>query len=527
MLARDATGNGYRGGRNPASLGPMEYKWKALGVVGIGSLMGAIDSTVVVIAFPDIARELSATLAAMVWVIMVYILMGTALVLSLGRLSDLKGRKRLYNIGFLVFVAGSALCGVAQDGLTLVLFRGLQGIGSAMLVANSFAVLSDAFPPNERGRAFGINTIIWGTGSISGIFLGGAILSVASWRWIFWINVPIGLCATLLAFVVLRESVTPDPREGFDFPAAILFTSSLTAFLLGITDGLVDGWASSSALIPLGLFPPLLVGFLLWERYASQDPILPFALFRSWLFSASLLSAVLQGVAIFATNFLLMTYVQVIRGASVLTAAYLLVPLSVTLAIFGPIGGRLSDRYGARVLSTAGLIIQGGALALFSTITAATPYLWIGVYEAILGVGGGLFFPANSSAIMGSVPRGRFGVASGVMMTLRNSSMALSFALALVALTSQLPATLGTTLLGGALTPSFLSQVGLTPQGLTTTFLTGMGTAFRVSAALVGVAAVVSALRGAEHRSEPYVPGRRAVRRAHLTSPVELPPWPP
>ena len=504
----------------------MEYKWKALGVVGVGSLMGAIDGTVVVIAFPQIARDLSANLVAMVWVIMVYILMGTALVLSLGRLSDMKGRKRLYNVGFVVFVVGSALCGVAQSGLELVAFRGLQGIGGAMLVANSFAILSDAFPASERGRAFGINTVIWGTGAISGILLGGAILTVASWRWIFWINVPIGIVATGLAYFVLRESITPNPRDTFDFPAAVLFTGALAAFLLGITDGIVDGWGAVSALVPLAIFPPLLGLFILWERYVSRDPILPFDMFRSWLFSASLSASMLQGIAIFATNFLLMTYVQVIRGVSVLTAAYLLAPLSIALAVVGPIGGRLSDRYGARVLSTVGLLIQAVALILFSTITSSTPFAWIAVYEGILGVGGGLFFPANSSAIMTAVPRSRFGVASGVMMTLRNSSMALSFAIALVALTSQLPSSLGATLLGGAITPTFLAHLGLTPAGLGGTFLDGMRTAFRASALLVVAAAVFSVLRGQEHRSDSYLPRRRTARPA-IVSGFSGPPSPP
>ncbi|MGI0132413.1 MAG: MFS transporter, partial [Thermoplasmata archaeon] len=374
----------------------MHYKWKALSVVSIGSLMGAIDSTVLIIAFPEIARDLAANLVSMVWVIMIYILMGTALILSLGRVADMKGRKRLYNAGFVVFVIGSFLCGLAQSGLELVAFRGLQGIGGAMLLANSFAILSDAFPATERGRAFGINSVVWGSGSIFGIVLGGFILTVASWRWIFWINVPIGIVATLLAFVVLRESVTPNPKDTFDFPAAFLFTAGLAVFLLGITEGILNQWTSAPALVPLLAAVPLLLLFGLWEGKVSRDPILPFALFRRWMFSASLAASVLQGVAIFATNFLLMVYFQGIRGVSVLTAAYLLVPLSVSLGIVGPIGGRLSDRYGARVLSTTGLVIQGTVMFFFATITAATPLWTVAVYEAVLGIGGGMFFPANT-----------------------------------------------------------------------------------------------------------------------------------
>jgi len=479
----------------------MEFKTKVLAVVSVGSLMGAIDSTVLIIAFPDIARDLSATLAEMVWSIMIYTLMGTALVLSLGRISDMKGRKRMYNAGFIVFVVGSALCGLAASGVELVAFRGLQGIGGAMLVANGFALLSDVYPPNERGKAFGAISVVWGTGSVLGIGLGGLILSVASWRWIFWINVPIGIVATALAFVVLRESVVPNPKDTFDLPAAILFTLGLSALLLGITEGILNGWSAAVTVGPLISSVPLLVGFVLWEAYVSRDPILPFDLFRSWLFSASLISAVLQGIALFATNFLLMVYFQGIRGVPVLTAAYLLIPLSVTLSVFGPIGGRLSDRFGARIVSTVGLLIQGGVLLAFSTIVAGTPLWVVAAYEAALGVGGGLFFPANTSAVMGGVPRSRYGVASGVMMTLRNSAMALSFAVALVALTASLPGGTAAAIFGGTFTPGAVSALGVSPSALTNVFLTGMRNVFRLAAALVIAAAVFSVLRGREYRA--------------------------
>ena len=492
----------------------MQYKWRALVVVTLGSLMGAIDGTVLILAFPEIARELSANLVDMVWVIMVYILMGTALVLSLGRLSDLKGRKRLFNVGLLVFTLGSALCGLAASGFELVLFRGVQGIGGAMLVANSFAILSDAFPPNERGRAFGLNTIVWGTGAVSGVLLGGLILTVASWRWIFWINVPIGVLGSVLAYLVLRESVTTNPRETFDFPAAVLFTGGLAALLLGVTEGIVEGWGTWSALLPLGSALPLLVGFVAWEWKVSRDPILPFSMFRSWLFSASLASSILQGIALFATNFLLMVYFQGLEGLPVLTAAYVLAPLSIALAVVGPIGGRLSDRYGARVLSTAGLLLQAVGLLLLSTLSRTTPLVWIAAYEGILGIGAGLFFPANSSAIMGGVPRQRYGVAAGVMMTLRNSSMALSFVLALLALTSGLPAGVGAALLGGAFTPQLVHQLGLTATQLDGSFLNGLHVAFRASALLVLAAAAFSALRGREVRGGEFLPHRRTVRAA-------------
>jgi EmrB/QacA subfamily drug resistance transporter len=491
----------------------VEFKWKVLGVVSVGSLMGAIDSTVLIVAFPSIARDLSASLAEMVWAIMIYTLMGTTLVLSLGRISDMKGRKKMYNAGFVVFVVGSALCALANNGLELVLFRGLQGIGGAMLVANGFAILSDVFPPNERGRAFGMISVVWGVGSVFGIGAGGLILTVADWRWIFWINVPIGIAATALAFLVLRESVVPNPKDTFDLPAAVLFTAGLSAFLLGITEGILNGWTAPITVWPLLGSIPLLVAFVLWEGYYSQDPILPFELFRSWLFSASLMAAVLQGIALFATNFLLMVYFQGIRGVPVLTAAFLLIPLSATLSVFGPLGGRFSDRYGARIVSTVGLLIQAGVLFAFATITPSTSLWVVAGYEAVLGVGGGLFFPANTSAVMSGVPKPRYGVASGVMMTLRNSSMALSFAVALVALTASLPAGTSAAIFGGTFSAQSASHLGYSANQLVSVFVGGMHTVFLVAGTLVAAAAVFSILRGREYRAGETVVGHvRTVR---------------
>jgi EmrB/QacA subfamily drug resistance transporter len=506
----------------------MDYKWKALGVVSIGSLMGAIDSSVLIIAFPAIARDLQASLVSMVWLLMIYILMGTALVLSLGRIADLKGRKRLYNAGFVVFIVGSALCGLAQSGWQLVAFRGVQGIGGAILIANSFAILADAFPINERGRAFGFNSIVWGMGAIFGVVLGGLILSVTTWRWIFWINVPIGVVATFWAAATLRESVIPNPKETFDIPAAVLFTGSLAAFLLGITEGILTSWTDPATLVPVVLGILLLGGFMTWEAKISPDPILPFNLFRDWLFTASLASSVLQGIAIFSANFLLMVYFQGIRGIPILTAAYLLIPLSITLGIVGPLGGRLADHYGARVISTTGLLLQAGALGLFSTISAGTPLSLVAVYEALMGVGGGLFFPANTSAIMSGIPRARYGVGSGVMMTLRNSAMALSFAVGLIALTSQLPHGTSAILFGGSFTPQVLAQLHLSSAQLGNVFLNGMSVAFRVAALFVLFSALFSALRGKERRGPvetkvrtPSV--RTPVRTSHDGSSAEFP----
>jgi len=210
----------------------MQYKWSALSVTSVGALMAAVDSTVVLLALYPIAENLRSDFVTMVWVIIAYLLVNTALVLSLGRLADMYGRKKMYNVGFVVFTIGSALCGLAFTGISLVGFRVIQGAGAALLTANSFAILSEAFPRNEMGKAFGVNSIVWGIGAVLGIVLGGVIITFTSWRLIFLINVPIGIFATIWAHHTLRESAKSSKKESFDLPAALTFTIGLLCVLL-------------------------------------------------------------------------------------------------------------------------------------------------------------------------------------------------------------------------------------------------------------------------------------------------------
>ena len=293
----------------------LEYKWRALSTTSVGALMASVDSTIVLLALFPIATDLHTDFVTVVWVVIAYILMSTALVLSLGRIADMYGRKRMYNTGFVIFTVGSALSGLAPDGISLVIFRAVQGTGAALLVANSYAIVSEAFPPNERGRAFGINSIVWGSGSVLGIVLGGVIIAFTSWRLIFLINVPIGIFGTLWAYRVLKETGEAKGRsvETFDIQAAASFTLALITMLVGITWGLLNGWGDPVTLASLALSPILFVFFIIWEMRYSRQPIVDFGLFRNAFFSYSIISAFLQSVAIFSLNFLLLFYFSVWR----------------------------------------------------------------------------------------------------------------------------------------------------------------------------------------------------------------------
>ena len=484
----------------------MEYKWKAFSVISVGGLMAAIDSTIVLLALLPVARDLKSDYVTIIWVVIAYLLASTALVLSLGRIADIYGRKRMYNVGFVVFTIGSLLSGLAYSGASLVGFRALQGVGAAFLTANSFAILTEAFPPNERGKAFGMNAIVWGSGSILGIVLGGLIITFTTWRVIFLINVPIGIFGTVWAYRALHESKASDFRdESIDIPAAVLFTLSLISLLLGVTWGLLYGWTDSGTLLGLGMAPVIFVGFLVWEAYFSRDPIIPFDFFRDRTFSFSVLSALLQSLALFSVNFLLIFYLEG-RGFSILTAAYLIVPMAAVSAAVGPFAGLLTDRIGARYVASAGLVIQAVVLFLLSQLAVGTPLMNVAILEAGFGVGGGLFWPANTSAIMSASPHGRYGAASGIMNTLRNTGMVASFALTLTAVTSAIPKYLVYQLFVGNFTGSLSA-------GNAAAYLTGQRFAFEVSVVLLLLCAVFSAFRGAPpqkwqaNRAEPQQSG--------------------
>jgi EmrB/QacA subfamily drug resistance transporter len=479
----------------------MEYKWKALSVTSTGALMAAVDSTVVLLALFPMAEDLHSDFVTMIWVIIAYLVVNTALVLSLGRLADMYGRKLLYNVGFVIFTAGSALCGFAPTGITLVAFRVIQGTGAALLTSNSFAILSEAFPRNETGRAFGIQSIVWGLGNILGIVLGGVIITYTSWRWIFLINIPIGIFGTAWAYRTLRAVKPPSQRGSFDIPAAVTFTIGLLTLLLGITWGLLYSWYDSITLAAFALSPVFFVLFIAWEWRYSKDPILDFDFFRNRVFAFSIVAAMLQFLAVFSVNFLLIFYLEGIAGLSALTAAYLIIPFALATAALGPIGGILSDRFGFRKVGAIGVLVTTVSLVLFSLLTTSTTLVEIGVIEAISGVGLAFFWPSNTSAIMSATPPAKYGVGSGTMNTFRNTGMILSFAISLTAATSVIPAGVVYQLFIGSLTSK------LSPK-LASSYLSGQSFAFEISAALLVLALVfvVMAGRGGQPRPSSVQP---------------------
>jgi len=469
----------------------IEYKWIALSVTTIGAFMAAIDTTIVILGLPDMLVELHANLVEMIWVIMGYILVSTMFLLTFGRVADMLGRVRMYNLGFVIFTLGSALCGFSTNASQLIIFRLIQGAGAAMLIVNSVAILTEVFPPDERGRALGINAVTWAAGGVLGPVLGGLILNAGSWRWIFFINVPVGILGAVWGYIALKEMSTRKKNEKFDPLGAISFSLGLLSVLLALTLGIEFSWTSLPVLLLFAGCVIFLVFFFWWEQRA-YTPVLDYSLFKDRIYNFSVLAAMLQALALFAVNFLVIFYLQAVRGFDPLKAALLLIPLPLVSSVVAPVSGIAADRIGARLPATLGLVIQGLALLWFTRLTVTTSLTQVAAGLAVMGLGGGLFYSPNTSAAMNASPKTRLGVASATLATLRQAGMVTSFALSIAVAAGSLPRQTMMQLFVG-------TNVSLGSQVMQS-FVIGMRSAFSVSIVLCIIAAAISMVRGKENR---------------------------
>jgi EmrB/QacA subfamily drug resistance transporter len=348
------------------------------------------------------------------------------------------------------------------------------------------AIVTEVFPANQRGQAMGINAVTWGAGSVLGPVLGGFILAFASWRWIFLVNLPIGIVGTLAAYVLLHD-IEPNPRgERFDVIGAVLFSIGLIFLLLGLTGGIGSGWLSPSILSFLAVGVIAMVAFVIRERHISY-PMLDLELFKNRQYGFSVAAAALQSLAVFAVNFLLLFYLQGVRGYSPLTAAFLILPLPILTSVIGPLGGRWADRVGGMLPATIGLALQIAALVVLAFLSPTTSYLMLALALSLMGLGGALFWSPNTSTAMGAAPRHRLGVASATLNTMRNTGMVFSFSVALAVAAASMPPAL--------VNEVFLGTVGRLGAGISLAFTDAMDHAFVASAVICLIALGFSAVR--------------------------------
>jgi len=463
---------------------PSGHTGWALAVIVLGVLITAVDTTIVILALPTMVKSLHASLTGVVWVIMAYLLVITVLATQVGRLGDMFGRVRMYELGFLIFVIGSFLCGISTAESELIGFRILQGIGGALVTANSGAVIADTFLPEHRGRAYGFTSIGWNVGAILGILLGGFITTYWSWRDIFLINVPIGLAAMGIAVFVLRDR-GERIRQPLDWWGMLFLSSGLLLILLALVHLAAHPLTTRLAgelllgLVSLGVF-------IMIERRQSS-PMLHLELFRVRMVSASFVAAFFQAVGNFSVLFLIMMYLQGVRQLTPMAAALLMVPGYLAGGFLGPVTGRLADRFGPAGPASVGLLIQAVALFLYAHLGVASPLWRVTAISIVNGIGNAGFFPANNAAVMKGAPRGAYGIASGMLRTFANVGMVLSFATAMVVAATEIPRRLAFAI--------FVGTGGLSPL-LRTSFTKGMHAAFYLAIGLMVVAGIFSLLRG-------------------------------
>jgi EmrB/QacA subfamily drug resistance transporter len=413
------------------------YRWWALSCTSLGMLLAATNSGTLIIALPDLERSLHTSLLALVWVILAYLIAATVLVLMAGRLSDLFGRKRAYVGGFLVFALASLGAGFSGGATELILWRILQGIGSAFLFANAAALVTDAFPKEELGLAMGANTMVAAIGLVLGPVLGGALVDI-SWHWVFWFNVPFALAGAAWGATILRELAKPDSVRGYDVPGTTTFVIGLTGLVYGVSRGGISGWNDSLVIGALIVAAVLLPLWVLIER-RSRAPMLDLALFKNRLFAAASAASFLNGLARFALMFLFVFYYQGAQGSTPIQAGIKLIPLALGMLVASPIAGIYADRHGSRALASIGMLVTAAGLAGMTTLQVHSAYWQSGLWLLVVGVGSGMFNSPNTAAMMGVVPAHRRGIAAGARTLLQNTGAVLSIAFVLAIVTAAVP----------------------------------------------------------------------------------------
>lgn len=399
-------------------------KWWVLVSVGIGTFMTALDSSVVNAVLPIITRDFQTDMLITGWVVTVFLLVLSGLLLTFGRLGDLYGHKRVFVVGFAIFVIGSAACSFAPSVWALIVARAFQAIGSAILASNGPAILTTTFPPQQRGQALGMQATMTYLGLTLGPSLGGFLTAMFGWRSVFFINIPIGLFALLIATRVIPAGKATNQGERFDPLGAAIFMIGLVTLLFGLNRGRDWGWLSPWTLGCIVTALILLMVFVRIERRVPY-PMLDLGLFRSRTFTVATASAIIVYLCLYSVSILMPFYLIQARGMSPDQAGLILSAQAVVMAVLSPLTGTLSDKIGSFWLTSAGLLVLILTMVLISLLGPQTPLLRVPLLLGILGIGMGLFTTPNNNALMGAAPRHRQGVAGGVMASARNVGMVL------------------------------------------------------------------------------------------------------
>jgi MFS family permease len=476
-------------GNDGAAPASDRYKWIALSNVTLGVLLATLDGSIILIAMPDIFRGIHldplvpANSFYLLWMILGFLVVTSVLIVSLGRLGDMYGRVRMYNLGFVIYTAASLVLTVdwltGRAGATyLIVFRLVQGVGAAFLLANSAAIITDAFPENQRGMALGINNIVGVSGMFIGLVLGG-ILAPIDWRLVFLISVPVGLFGTVWAYLKLQERSTPK-RAPVDWWGNVTFALGLVLIMVAVTYGIrpygghATGWTSPKVLGLLGAGVACLVAFAAIEQRVSE-PMFRLPLFRIRAFTFGTLSTFLSAISRGGLMFMLIIWLQGIwlplhgvdYAQTPLRAGIYMLPLTVGMLLAGPTSGYLSDRFGARPFATGGMLGAALGFVLLSLLPVDFQFGEFAAVLLLMGISMGMFASPNRAAVMNSLPPQHRGAGGGMNQTFQNSAQVLSvgifFTLMILGLASSLPHTLSSGLEAHGISPATASSVAHVP----------------------------------------------------------------
>jgi EmrB/QacA subfamily drug resistance transporter len=388
-------------------------KWWSMFGIGLGVLMSTLDSSIVNIALPTLVKQLHTTFPVIQWVVLSYLVVITAAMLGIARLGDMIGKKRIYMIGLGIFSTGSLLCGLSPTVGWLIGFRALQGTGAVMMTSLSLAIITEIFPPEERGRALGIIGSIVSIGIALGPSVGGVLVGLVSWRSIFLVNVPIGVAAILAVWKMVPNLPPRTQDRHFDLPGALVVFATLAAYALGMTLGQSRGFQDGLILVLLGASAAGLVAFVAVESRMKQ-PMLDLRLFADPVFGINLLMGLLVFV-VMAGMFIFPFFLELVKGYPTEQVGLMLVAVPALMGIVAPPAGTLSDRFGPRAISLLGLLVIAGACLAISTLHQDVTVWGFVLRLALLGFGIGMFQSPNNSAVMGAAPRDQLGVVSGLL----------------------------------------------------------------------------------------------------------------
>jgi EmrB/QacA subfamily drug resistance transporter len=463
-----------------------------IALVCVGMFMTTLDSSIVNIGLPSIARAFRTPLTGTIeWVIIGYLVVIAALLLTFGRLSDMIGRTPIWTAGLGIFALGSGFCGAAPSLDLLIAARAVQGVGAALILATSTAILTDAVPSSQRGQALGWSSGAIAIGFSAGPTVGGLLVEYLSWRWIFYVNLPIALGA-ILATRRLLPRTHESRQERFDATGALLLGVGIAALALGLSFGASWGWTSMRVLVSLALGVATLIGAVFAERRVAE-PLVNLKLFHDRSFVSGLASLTCSILAAFAVSYLLPFYFEELRGFSTVRSGLLLTPFALSLAVLSPIAGKVADRYGSRWIAPLGIGLVATGVALLSRIDATTSAWDVAWRLCVAGVGQGLFQSPNTRLIMDSASPTEQGQASGLLATARMAGQAMSVSVAGAVFASLGGARAGSELLTDRAQSSLL---GVKEMGAEATFVHAIQAALLVCAAFAAVGTLIALARG-------------------------------